>query len=204
MVKKIAPKLTAAISQAVTQAERRTSAEIAVVLTPASDGYQAYQLLYGFAAGSVTCVLLWATKTLTAFPVLMLIQALALGCFAFIPLLRHLCMKLLPKRVLHRYAARRAAEEFQTLSRQVPPERVLVLLYVSLAERYVHILHSRAAGAKIKPSVWDGIVASFTAGARKPGLAPAFEIAIGKIADALAPHFPDKGEANILSNQAKK
>ena len=198
MVKRISPALKTAISSAITRAERRTSAEIAVVLAPESDGYQAYLLMYGFAAGSIACTFLWWTKTLTAFPVLMLVQALAMGSFVFIPLLRRLGMTLMPRRLLHYCAARRAAEEFQSLSQQVPPERPLVLLYVSLAERYAHILHSRMAGAKIPTATWDGIVASFAAGVEKPGLSASFDIAIAKIGEALAPHVPDKGEPNVL------
>ena len=193
MVEKISSALESAIAAAVEKAERRANAEIAVVLTPASDAYQAYMLLYGFAAGSIGAMLLWWTKTATGFPALLLVQALALGCFAFIPPLRRLCMLLLPRRLKHHYAARRAAEEFLFLSRNVSPERPVVLLYVSLAERYVHILHSRAASAKIRKAVWDDIVTSFTAGVRKPGLSPSLTQAIGKIADAMAPHFPHKG-----------
>lgn len=203
MVEKISTHLKSAISAAVTKAEHRTSAEIAVVLVPASDPYQAYLLLYGFTAGSIAATVLWWTNTATGFPLLMLVQALAMGIFAFTPLLKTTCMKMLPQRLLHHHAARRASEEFLFLSRQVPHDRPLVLLYVSLAERYVHILHSRAASAKIPAKTWDDIVNSFTALAKKPGLPAAFESAIAKIGDALGAHFPDKGKRNALPNQVK-
>jgi putative membrane protein len=200
---KISSDVKSAVSAAVTKAEKRTSAEIAVVITPASDGYQSFTLVYGFAAGGLAAALLWGTKTLTAFPLLLVIQAAVMASFALLPPLRHLCMKLMPVRVLHHAAARRAAEEFLALSHRVPPERPVVLLYVSLAERYAHIHHTRAAGAQIPRSTWDAIVRGFAGGVKKPGLAPSCEMALAKIADALEPHFPEGGEPNILSDSVK-
>jgi putative membrane protein len=134
---------------------------------------------------------------------LMLVQVLGMGCFAFLPALRRLGMALLPRRILRHHAARRAAEEFLFLSRHVPPERPLVLMYVSLAERYAHILHSRAASAKVPGGTWDDIVDHFTAGVKKPGLGPSLESAVAKIADALESHFPDRGEPNLLRDDVR-
>jgi putative membrane protein len=192
-----------AVAAAVAKAEKRTSAEIAVVITPASDAYQSFNLLYGFAAGSVLGGLLWLTKTITAFPPLLALQVLSIAAFAFIPVLRRAGMALLPKRVLQHHAARRATEEFLNISHQVPPDRPVVLLYVSLAERYAHILHTRNAGAKVPRGSWDRIIRAFTANVKKPGLAAACETAIAKIADALEPHFPDRGEPNALSDKVR-
>lgn len=200
MVKKLTGEDKNAISAAVAEAERRTSAEIAVVVSPTSDAYQAYLLLYGFAAGSIVAALLWWTKALTPFPALLALQGLFMAAFAFAPFLKTPCLKLLPTRLLHYYASRRAALEFQSLSRHVPAGRPIVLIYVSLAERYAHIIHSRAIGQKIPGPAWDTIIAELTGLARNAGLRQACVTAVERVASVLSPHFPDEGEANVLSD----
>jgi putative membrane protein len=200
MVKKLTGEEKNAISAAVAEAERRTSAEIAVVVSPSSDAYQAYLLLYGFASGSILAALLWWTKTLTPFPALLAIQGLSMAIFAFAPFLKEPCLKLLPAKLLHYYAARRAALEFQSLSRHVPAERPIVLIYVSLAERYAHIIHSRAIGLKIPAPAWETIISELTALMKSTGLQQACVAAVGRVASTLSPHFPDKGEPNAISD----
>lgn len=200
MVKKLSNEAGAAISAAVTAAERRTSAEIAVVVSPASDTYQAYLLLYGFAAGSSLAAALWWTKTLTPFPLLLAVQGVSIAAFAVTPVLKTLCLKLLPSRLLHHYAGRRAALEFQALSRHVPAERPVVLIYVSLAERYAHIIHSRAIGARIPRAAWDTVIAELTGLMKASGLQQACVAAVGRVATVLSPHFPDGGEKNALDD----
>ncbi|MEZ0226401.1 MAG: hypothetical protein ACAH83_17725 [Alphaproteobacteria bacterium] len=200
MVNKLSPEAKVAISAAVTAAERRTSAEIAVVVSPSSDAYQAYLLLYGFAAGSLIAALLWWAKVLTPFPALLAIQGIAMAVFALTPFLKAPCMKLLPTRLLHYYAGRRAVLEFQSLSRHVPAERPVVLIYVSLAERYAHIIHSRAIGLKIPGAAWETIIAELTGLIKSAGLQAACVKAVDRVASTLAPDFPDLGENNTLGD----
>lgn len=192
MVSKLPSHLTSAVSAAIEAAEKRTSAEVAVVIAKESDGYQPYLLLDGFALGCLIGTGLWWTKILTAFPLLVLLQALCMAGFALLPLFQHLGRRLIPPQVLHHHAALRAHAEFQVLSRNIAPEKPVALLYVSLAERYAHILHSRDIGAKIAPGIWQEIMSEFTAGVTKPGLRPACETAIARMADALAKPFPKR------------
>ncbi len=190
MVARISSDVKDAIAAAVTAAKQRTSADIAVMVAPVSDGYQAYVLLYGFAAGSLAAAGLWWSKTIHPFPLLLLVQACAMALFAFVPALRHLCLTLVPRQVLHHHAARRAREEFLFVSRHAPPERPVVLLYVSLAERYAHVLHSRALAPKIPAGTWENFIKLFTDSMKKPGLAAACRLTVDAIAQELAPHFP--------------
>jgi putative membrane protein len=190
MVAMVSSEIKDSIAAAVAAAKKRTSADIAVMVAPASDGYQPYALLYGFALGSVAAVALWWTKTVTPFPLLLLVQACTMALIAFVPALRHLCLSLIPKHVLHHHAARRAREEFLFVSRHAPPERPVVLLYVSLAERYAHVLHSRALGPKVPGEAWEGFIKLFTDSAKKPGIAAACQVTVAAMAETLAPHFP--------------
>ena len=190
MVKELSPELKDAIAKTIAEAERRTSAEIVLVVLPASDTYESHLLSYGLALGSSIGMGLWMEKIVTGFPLLFSIQVASMMVMLFVPLLRNLCLKLIPKHVLHHQAARRAFEEFLIVSRNVPAERPVILLYISLAERYVHILHSRAVPQKIPNESWEAIVLEFTIQMKKSNLQEACIAAIQSISRTLEPHFP--------------
>jgi len=190
MVKSVSPELKETIAKAIAEAERRTSAEVVVVVLPASDPYQSHLMSYGLALGSLIGMGLWTEKIVTGFPVLFGIQVAAIMAMLFVPFLGSLCLKLIPKRVMHHHAARRAFEEFLIVSRHVPAERPVVILYISLAERYVHVLHSRAILQKVPNEAWEAVVQEFTALMKKSSLQEACDAAIQRITRTLEPCFP--------------
>lgn len=190
MVKELSPQLRETIAKAIAEAEQRTSAEIVLVVLPASDAYQSYLMSYGLALGSLIGMGLWLEKIVTGFPLLFGVQVAAIMVMLFVPLLGGLCLKLIPRRVLHHHAARRAFEEYLVVSRHVPAEKPVVLLYISLAERYVHILHSRAVLQKIPNESWEAVIQEFTTLMKKSGLREACVAAVQSITSTLEPHFP--------------
>ena len=190
MVKKLSPELKEKIAKAVVEAEQRTSADIALAVLPASDPYQSHLICYGFALGSIIDMGLWTAKTITGFPLLFAIQVTSVLAALFIPLLRGVYLKLVPKRVMHHYAARRACEEYLIVSRHAPAERPVVLLYISLTERYVHILHSRNVLQRVQNEAWETVIQEFTAGMKNDSLQDACLTAIQNIARILESSFP--------------
>ena len=84
-----------------------------------------------------------------------------------------------PEKIQYRRAAHRAFEEYLIVSRHVSAATPIVLLYVSLAERYVHILPSRAVREKISDANWNAIVQTLT-----------FSVSSAGAAKLLAAHFP--------------
>jgi putative membrane protein len=189
-----------AIGQAIAEAERRTAAEIVTVIAPASDAYQSYILLYGLIVGSAIATGLWGTKTVTAFPLLLVIQIAAMALLSFIPWLRHACIRLVPKRILYHRAAHRAYEEYLSVSRHVSAATPIVLLYVSVAEHYAHILTSRSVREKIPDKTWNAVIQEFTVSVKKSGLRAGCIGAIQKITGLVIPHFPERGETHILGH----
>jgi putative membrane protein len=188
---KITPQLKIAVEKAINEAEKRTLAEIFIVLAPASDPYQSQVMLCGLVLGSVITLALWFWHILIIFPALLMLQLGLVALFLFVPQLHGCCFCLVPKQIMRRKAARRAYEEYIFASRHVPSNTPVVLLYVSLAEKYAHILHSRAVAAKIPEEVWDKEIAAFTAAVKEHGLEKASADAAARIADILAPHFPE-------------
>lgn len=201
MVKILSKADKEAIAQAITEAERQTSAELVAVIAPASDVYQSYLLLYGLIAGSAIDIGLWAAKLLTAFPFLLAIQLAAIALFSFTPWLRHLLVRLVPKRIRHHRAAHRAYEEYLSVSRHVSAATPIVLLYVSLAEHYAHILTSRSVREKIPDEHWNAVISELTAAVRQTDIQDACVHTIKRMAGMLAPHFLEKGEADAISHR---
>jgi putative membrane protein len=193
---KISAEDKARVTQAVAQAESVTCAEIVTVLAPASDSYQGYVLLYGLMLGSLISMGLWTAQVLAQFPLLLVVQFAAIVLLQF-PWLKRLCIRLVPVHVRHTRAAHRAYEEYLMVSRHVAASAPIVLLYISLAERYVHILHSRSVREKVPDSTWNTVVGEFTASMASVPLAEACERIIRRIAELLAPHFPEHGEKHM-------
>jgi putative membrane protein len=185
---------------AIAEAESKTSAELVLVVAPASDAYQSYMTIYGLLLGSALATWLWATKIVVAFPYLLAIQLLAISLLAFIPWVRHRCLRLIPKHILHRRAAHRAYEEYLVLSRHVSAVTPIVLLYISAAEHYAHILTSRLVREKIPDESWNAVITELTAAIPKGGLRDASIGTIQRISELLGPHFPDNGGANALEH----
>jgi len=184
-----------AIVAAIAESKQTTSAELSVVIAPASDAYQSYFLLYALMASSVIDVGLWATNTVIGFPWLLIIQLAAMALFSFIPWLRHLCLPLVPKRIRDHRAAHRAYEEYLMVSHRAAATTPIVLLYISVAERYAHILTSRSVREKIPNTRWEAIINQLTAAIPTEGLQGAFIKAIGSTTEVLAPRFPTKDAA---------
>lgn len=200
MVKILSQKDNDIIAQAIEKAERNTRAEIAVVVTPASDTYLDFILLQGLLLSALLTISLWASSAITNFLELLAIQLSVLLLLFFLPVLRRLCLRFVPMKILHQRTARRALEEFHTVHRQLPATAPMVLFFVSLGERYAHILSSHAVYEILPDSHWDTIIADF--GKTMPqGLPTACTSAIEHIGTILREHFPENGESYNFSNQ---
>ena len=189
-----------AVAQAITEAEQQTSAELVVVVAPVSDAYQSYLLLYGLITGSTIDIGLWAAKLVTLFPLLLVIQLTVIALLSFTPWLRQLCLRLVPKRIRHHRAAHRAYEEYLSVSRHVSAATPIVLLYVSIAEHYAHILTSRSVREKIPDERWNAIIGELTAAIPADGLQSACIKAIRRATELVAPYFPENGEIHSLGH----
>lgn len=190
MVKALSKNDRHAVSQAVAEAEKSTSARMAVVVAAASDAYHSYFILYGLCLGSIISMALWMEKLITDFPLLLMAQLAVIVLFSFTPV-RHLCLRLVPRHVRHHRAARRAYEEYLVASRHhASPAIPFVLLFVSLAERYVHVLTSRSVREKISDDAWNAVVNEFTSAMPKEGLERACTRAVQYAARLLVPLFP--------------
>lgn len=179
-----------AIASAVREAEKRTSVDIVVVGAPMSESYASYVLLYGLCFGSIIASLLWIFDVTADFPLLLATQLGLMFLIAIVPALRRALIRLVPRHVQHHQAGRKAYREYLILTQHVSPPALAVLVYTSLAERYVHILPSPAVRKALPHEVWDDLVRHFTATVRQSGLQAACLDIVSRIGDTVAAPFP--------------
>ena len=65
-----------------------------------------------------------------------------------------------------------------------------MLIFVSIAERYVEILADAGIDSKVDQAAWQQIVDKFVSDVRSARVADGFRIAIQKVGEILAEHFP--------------
>jgi putative membrane protein len=200
MVKLLSESDRAALEDAVHAAERQTSAELAVVVARASDAYSEVALAFGLVIGCLVALGLWHEAKLTDFPRLMFVELIACALVLILPPLRHLSLSMVPKRYMKHRAAQRAADEYLRLTHHLPASAPIVLIYISLAERYVHIYASRFVREKITDTEWDAVVAILTESVKSHGIAKGIINAVEHASDMLKVIFPDTGAKHTVPN----
>lgn len=180
------------IAAAVAAAERRTAAEFAVVITPASDDYAGFPLVWSGAialvAGGLT-TLLWPTMSVLD---LCLVQGATYALTAVLLSLLPVRARLAPPYVRRTRAEALADLQFTARVAERTRDGVGLLLFVSLAEHTAIIRVDHRIAAALPPSTWQTIIDDMVQGARAGRLAEAIIAAIDACATTLAPAFPPK------------
>jgi len=200
MVAKLTEQEKQKISSAIMEAEKLTGAEIAVAVTNASDGYISFAIVIGFMLGSLLSCGVWFFSAITSFPHLFFIQLSSICIFSFVPFLRNACLLIIPKNMKHHRASQRAYAEYMAVSRSVPAEVPVILLYISLAEHYAHIIPGRLINEKIAGKNWDNVINEFTAEIQPASLCDSCINAIRKISTLLEQDFPASKSPNYISD----
>ena len=186
------------ISSAIEGAEQNTSAEIAVMLAPASDHYLHYGLMIGIALGSIISLGLWHWHLLLSFPLLLAVQLCAIVICAIIPGIGRL---LAPKSAQHHHSHKKALAELAHITAQLKHTRPVVLLHLSLAEHHIYVLPNPVVRAALNDDVWQPLIDQFTKALKTQNFADACAALVTQIGDILAGPFPDDGAPDAFSNE---
>jgi putative membrane protein len=191
-----------AIAEAIREAEQRTSGEIVAVVAPASDSYVFIPLLWA----SMLALLVPLPSLVFDLPLSYLaIYALQLASFLVLALLfrwEPVRMKLIPRAVKNRWAARMARMQFFAQGLHLTAGRTGVLLFVSVAEHYVEVLADAGIDEKVAPGTWDALVGAFVAKVKAGRVGDGFIAAVGTCGALLAEHFPAvPGDRDELPNR---
>jgi putative membrane protein len=177
------------ISVAIRAAEERTSGEIVCVLAQTSSEATALPVLL---AAVVALALPWL---LVAWTEMTVQRILLLQIFVFLVLLMILCLPhvrvaLMPRRARRAVAHRVAMEQFTGRGIARKKDRSGVLIFVSLAERYVRIIADEGISARVPQSEWQAAVDVLVVHMRSGRIADGFITAIDMCGGKLAEHFP--------------
>jgi putative membrane protein len=189
---KLSPRDHATVADAIRRANAKTETEIRIAILPASDDFAEFVMLYGLLVSSLFDLGLWSAGVTDNLAVFIAVQFGTMLLFYFIPFLRRLCIGFVPKKVRYHRAETAAFAEYHARHSGPAQSRPLVLLFISLAERYVRLIANEKAHV-VAPHDWAGITDHFVLHIRKGGLLKACEEAIHRLGELLAPHLPNKG-----------
>lgn len=178
------------IAAAIREVESRTSGELVTVVAHASDGYAAFPLLAAAVLALLTPAVAWIAAPDLDHLHVYTVQLVVFIVVAAAALWTPLRMRLVPPAVKQRQARRLAREQFHALGLDQTHGRTGILLFVSVAERYVEILADRSIDEKVPPGTWKEVVAAFTRQVRDGKIADGFVGALTACGALLASHFP--------------
>lgn len=177
------------ISDAITQAERKTSGEIVVVVAARSDTYLYVPPLIG---ALVSLLLPWPLIFFTRLHV----ESIYLAQLALFLILTALLLPpavrtaFVPQRIKRLHAHRRAVEQFIAQNLHTTTGHTGVLIFVSVAERHAEILADAAIDARVPQGTWKSIIDGLTAAIADGKPADGLVAAIAASGAHLARHFP--------------
>ncbi len=189
-----------AVTAAISDVERRTDAELVTVLTAQSDNYSYIPLLWaGILALLVPGIANYFAGWFGA-DMLLLVQW---GTFILLSLLFRLPginTRLIPRQVRYWRASNLARRQFLEQNLHHTRGATGMLIFVSEAERYVEILVDQGIADVLDNSVWEDIVADFTARVRQGQTREGFLECIQACGKLLEEHIPATHERNELPN----
>jgi putative membrane protein len=187
------------IAEAIRAAESRTSGELVAVIAHNSDDYFYIPMLWAaLSALILPGALLWFDITSAS---LELMQVATFVVAAMVFRLPWLKMRLIPRYVRQRRAALLAREQFLLQNLHHTEQRNGILLFVSVAERYVELIADKGIHEVVPLGTWDTVVQQFIEHVHRHQIETGFITAIEQCSEILAQHFPisDK-DSNELPN----
>ena len=177
------------IATAIRAAESRTSGELVCVLAQCSIDGRALPVVI---AAVVALALPWILVMTTAMPVLRILT-LQIIVFVVVTAVLHLLrlrMELIPHRARRALAHRAALVQFAIRGIAKTTDRTGILIFVSLAERYVRIVADDGIAARVQQSEWQGAVDAMVTHMRDGRIADGYIAAIDACGTVLTRHFP--------------
>jgi Predicted membrane protein len=198
-----------ALREAVSSAERTTSGEIALAITPESSDYSFFELLFAVLAGALAfaCLLSFAAPLSALLdrlswhkPEWLVPAFYGAASFAVIGLLflaaniPAVDRLVVPQAWRHRAVYRRALRHFVESGVYATADRTGILIFISWMEKEVRILADTGISTRIVQTEWDAIALTITRGIRSGNPTDALVDAVTACGKLLAEHFPPSAE----------
>jgi len=178
------------INRRIREIESECNAELVTVIAQSSDDYRYIPLLWA----ALLALMLPGVVSLFNLPLTIgqsyLAQVAAFFVFAVLLSWGPIKSRVVPKSVQHRRARRHAHELFFIEGLHLTESRSGVMIFVSLAERYVEIIADQGISRRVKASVWQEIVDVFIDDVKRDSVADGYVKAINACGIQLQEHFP--------------
>ena len=189
-----------AVSDAITDAERNTDAELVAVLAAQSDDYRYIPTLWAAVIALLVPGVVWfAGLWLETLEVL----AIQLGCFFVLTVLFRvpaIMLHLIPRSVRNWRASNLARRQFLDNNLHHTEQECGVMIFVSEAEHYVEILADRGIDQHVDQQQWQAIVDTLIAAIKKGQTQQGLIRSIESCGELLAQHAPATKVKNELPN----
>jgi putative membrane protein len=183
------------IASAIYFAEAKTSGEIICVLAQTSSHTTALPVLIAAVAALAMPWLLVTFSAMTVHRILSL-QVVAFLVFLMLLCLPRVRVALTPRKARRAIAHRVAMEQFTSRGVGRRKDRLGIMIFVSLAERYARIIADDEIAARVPQSEWRAAVDALVAHMCDGRIADGFITAINVCENELAKYFPRTATSN--------
>jgi len=177
------------IDAAIAEIERSTAADLCVVVTRVSDRYSldpiAWAAVGAILSGALVSLLRPQIPSRTLILIELSLLIVATLILEWIPLR----LRIVPERVKHAHARQLAHREFNAHIAG-GPQRHMILLFVSLGERYVEIIADHETHALAPAGTWSKIVDEFLRSVKAGHVADGVLAAAAACGEILKTHHP--------------
>jgi putative membrane protein len=177
------------IAEAIRAAEQKTSGEIFCVMAIASSNYRFVPIARAALVALAVPLPLFYFTPLWAEQIYFAQLAIFLAC-AVLFSLPGLRFALVPRWIKRDRAGVEAKRQFAAHGLHLTQQRTGVLIFASIAERYVEIIADSGINDKVSPEVWDKAVKAMIAKIKQGQPFEGFLEAIRICGEVLAKHFP--------------
>jgi putative membrane protein len=189
------------IKQAVTEAEKDTTGEIAVKVVEASDRYRDAEILGSVLLSGLFALV--ASLLLNHITVWFYIPAtfvLFFPCWYLFRKVPHLKLALVSERDAMHEVSEEAIHAFYERGLHRTKHGTGILIFISLLERKVWILGDSGINDKVNADFWGSLVAEVTKGIRQGKALDALCSVIAKCGAELSRHFPGRHDTNVIDD----
>jgi putative membrane protein len=187
------------LRDAIRAAEARTHGEIVTVIARTSGDYFYYPTLWAALIAITSPALLLALPVSPGPLGIVELQLVVFVLFAAGLRWPPIKMHLVPRAVQRLHASRRARDQFHAQGLHRTRERSGVLLFVSVAERYVEVIADEGIHQRVPEGTWNELVRDFTARVKARQIGEGFIESVTAIGNHLRTHFPaEAGNPNEL------
>jgi putative membrane protein len=208
------------ISEAVKQAERKTSGEIATAFIKESYDYAIYELIFAVIVSFAYYILMllfipkishWLQSLFWDYSPVHLVAFYGFSTFVvgtvfyFIANISAIDRLIVPGKTFERKVHERALLYFMESGISNTRDRTGILIFISLLERRVVLLADSGINEKIEQDKWQHLVDHIIAGIKQGNFTNHLVSSIRECGDLLAEHFPIKDDdTNELSNEIEE